>query len=1160
MSQLALSLLGSFQARLDERPITGFRSHKTRCLLTYLAVEAGRPHARAALAALLWPDTPGSTALNYLRSALANLRELLGDEAAAKTGHPPCFLVTRETLQLNPAADVRLDIAALTTLAGNPLDQGALEGALALYRGPFLEGFAGDDGPAFAEWLLITREHYSRMALAVLQQLAALAFDQHRYIIAVEYCRRWLALEPWDEAAHRQLMAALALDGNRNAALAHYAACRNLLAQELGVEPSPPTTALYWRIRSGAIAPARTVDTVQLADATPSVPLTTIPRFCAPGQEDLSHFVAREAELARLDQQLDLMLAGAGQVIFVQGDAGSGKTALLHAFGRRAARRHAGIALAEGRCSDCAGYGDFCLPFREIARLLASREEAAGPSRGGLNNWPHLVDGAYAGTVAGDGEAAASPAGSAAQAQSDFFEQVTLFLQEIAQQRPLLLLLDDLQWADRGTISLLFHLGRYLSGSRILLVGAYRPEDVAQRQDRQRRPLTLVVHEMQRNSGVPPIDLNQVDGCAFVDALLDGEPNCLGEAFRATLYQHTEGHALFTVELLRAMKERGDLVQNTNGAWVAWAEPNWQSLPPRVEAVIAERIERLPRRLRSLLDAASVEGDVFSLQMLAEQTHLQPAQLAWWLGELLCRQHGLICVDARSPIATENIAALGQPPTRYRFAHSLYRAYLYGQMDAVRRACLHRDAAEALERLHAPAAEEVAVPLAWHFEQAGELANAVHYRRLAGDRAMLSSTCEAAIGHYLRALTLLASLPITPERMAQEVALHLALAEPLTMMRGWGGSEVRAAIQHAYDLCRSTDDHSRLVETMRTLATTYVGRGELAKALALGEALMQMAQEDKEPRTLVAAHFSLGEAHFFRGELELARKHLEQIMALLDLELPQPAVVTGVDIAVAALNWLGMSLWALGCPQQAAACCGRALARAYHLQQPFTLAFALLVPGALFALQRGDLVAAEDNAAAALRICVEYDVVFYRGMVDIVQGYLTMMRGAPAAGLAQMQQGLAAWEAPGTKGAAVYYRMLLAAACRATGQCGAGLAAVNDAVALVENTGLFYSEAELWRIKGELLQDAAEPAAAEACLQQAIAVARRRQAHLWELRAIVSLTRLWQMQGRGAEAVPLLSSIYATFDESHDLPDLQAAATLLAAVSQAAPANAAAVP
>ena len=202
--------------------------------------------------------------------------------------------------------------------------------------------------------------------------------------------------------------------------------------------------------------------------------------------------------------------------------------------------------------------------------------------------------------------------------QVDLFGQVTRVLQLLARSHPLLLILDDVQWADAGSVSLLFHLGRRLAGSRILVVAAYRPDTIAPPSpDGARHPLETVVTEIQRVSGDRPIDLDQCEGRQFVEALLDAEPNRLSAAFRAQLVRHTEGHPLFTVELLRSLQESGGLVRDAEGRWVEGAALHWEKLPARVEAVIAERIGRLPDRCRALLAVASVEGEEFTAEAVA---------------------------------------------------------------------------------------------------------------------------------------------------------------------------------------------------------------------------------------------------------------------------------------------------------------------------------------------------------------------------------------------------------------------------------------------------------------------------------------------------------------------------------------------------------------
>lgn len=1128
MSRLALSLLGPFQALLDEQPVVGFRSDKTRALLAYLAAEMSRPHERQSLASLLWPDCPDATALTYLRSSLANLRHLLGDDLlgddeldSPDMARRPFLLVSRTTIQLNPAASVWVDVTAFDALAAQASSQQALEGMAAIYRGSFLEGFMignlADDGGRFAEWLQFKRRHYQRKVSASLQQLAALALDQRNYAAAEEYAHRQLALELWDETAHRQLMTALAYGGKRGAALAQYAVCRTLLAQELGAEPSHETTELYLHIRAGHLSA-----TVAPSDGAAAPPYLL---------RELAPFVARTRELTQLDAQLKQALGGAGQVLFVRGDAGSGKSALLYAFGRRAAQGGQAVAVLDGRCSNYRGNGDSFLPFREILQALASAGLADGPSAAG---------GVGALSLLMRPTPRARPAAPAAL--EGLYAQVTGLLQEAAQRRPLILLLDDLQWADSGTLGLLFHLGRRLGGSRILLVGAYRPEEVVALNAGSRHPLSAIVHELQRETGAAPVDLNRVEGRAFVDALLDVEPNRLDAAFRATLHRHTEGHALFTVELLRSLKESGALVQNDRGEWLQAAGPRWELLPPRVEAVIAERIERLPPLLRSLLEAASVQGETFSVEVLAACLAIDESQLVWMLSELVGRQHGLVYAELR-----QTLDPPGPQLLRYRFTHSLYQVYLYGRLDGVQRAWLHRQAGRTLETLYGSGAEALAAQLAWHYEQAGDAAQAVHYRQRAGDQAIDLSTSEEAIGHYLRGLALLETLPASPARAEQELALQVALAILFTFDGGWGGAQAHGAVLRACELAQEIGARPHLAKALFHLATSYVGSGEIAKAIDVGESLQLLARQAADRQAMAAADFVLGEANLFGCDLLSARRRLAQAVDLIergDVQAMPPTL--GVDLHVASLAWLASALWPLGLLDQAVACNRRSLACAQALDKPRTLAFALLPAGALFDLQCHDLPAAEVKVHAGLRLTIEKDFALFRHLAGVYQGYLRVWKGEAEAGIAQMQAELATWQAFGATSGVVQHYVLLAKAQEAACAVEGGLKTVDQALALVDRYDMRYNEAELWRIRGELLFQQRNVFDAASCFQHALAVAQSQQARLWELRALVSLCRLRQSQGRQAEVLPQLAALYAWFREGHATPDLQAAQALLA--------------
>ncbi|MFN8474928.1 MAG: BTAD domain-containing putative transcriptional regulator [Anaerolineae bacterium] len=1169
MSRLALSLLGPFQAVLEGQPVVGFRSDKARALLIFLAVEASRPHARETLAGLLWPDYPNATALTYLRSALANLRHLLDEPSKGLATSSSLFLlVNRETVQFNPVADARLDVVALTRLLEGHPTLGDLEQAVALCRGPFLEGFSIGACAAFDEWLLFKREQFSRLELSALHRLATAYIAKGQYAQAEACARRQLTLDPWDEPAHRQLMAVLAFDGRPGAALAQYEACRRVLAEELGVAPARETVDLRDRIQAG------TLDEVlpQVKDAG---------GHRAP-------FVVRDRELAQLESHLTQALASNGGVVFVIGEAGSGKTTLMREFSRRAVASHRNAVGATGRCTASIGLGDPYLPFREVVQMLTGdidvlragsapvpehvqRLWAVAPTavRTLVESAPGLVDRFVAGdalalrteafavadglhTTAGARAALAARVRSQAERnkgatileQSDLFEQVTAFLRALARHHPLILLLDDLQWADNGSISLLFHLGRSLAGSRILIVGAYRPEDIAQGRDGGRHPLSAVVHELQRDLGEIVLDLNQAAGRPFIDALLDSEPNRLGEVFRDTLYRRTEGHPLFAVELLQSLQEHGSLTRNDAGEWVEGQTLDWETLPARVEAIVAERIERLPAEVQMLLGAASVEGEEFSAEIVAHVQGLEERDLKARLSYALSSDYHLVRSRGLQRIE-------GRLFSRYRFRHHLFWQYLYNRLDEAERARLHEAVGAMLESLYAAAADHDtsrAPRLAWHFEQAGQIDKAVLYRRRAGDEAMRLAACEEAIAHYMHALALLATLPASAGRTEQEVALRFALAAPLSLTRGWAGLETRDVLARAYELAQAIDAGPQFVATLLALSAMYIAQGEIQKAVALGEELLQVAEQAEDPLSLAAAHVGIGAALFFQGVVQRARDHLEQAEALYAVQPSGPlGLPIGLDPEVSGLTWLALVVWEAGYPDQAAERSRAAIARARELGQPTTLAFALAIAGAWFHSLRREMEEVQACQETLRRIASDKGLIVFQVLGMPLEGRIRMWQGQADAGIAQIREATAAWQAMGTMAGQAMYLLLLIEAYRDAGDVAQAMATVEEALALIEQAGLRSSEAEVWRLKGELLASGAIPgeAEAEASFQHAIALARQQGARSWELRATVSLARLWRHRGRTEEARQILTDIYSWFTEGFDTPDLREARDLL---------------
>lgn len=775
---LQLSLLGNIQLVQNGVPVADFRTGKTAALLSYLAV-TGVPHNRSPLAGLLWGAMPEANARGNLSKALSTLRREFGDYVT----------ITRQTVSFNRNSDYWLDVEIFETgVTHNSID--TLQEAIQLYRGDFLDGFYVREAPEFETWVLTQQTRLKELALQALHTLTTHFFAQggDGRTVAIDYAARLSALDPWREEAHRQMMRLLATTGQRGTALAQYEKCRRILAEELGIEPETATTQLYEQIRDGNLGDSADVPKRKKKVDPSPLPDTALPDFLKLAETtppaDHSPFVAREDELLQLEQLLQQTLGGQGQAAFVIGDPGSGKTALVGEFARRALMPETDLVAVGGNCNAYGGIGDPYLPFREILNLLTGDIEArwrigALSSKLAIRLWrlmpqsiqtlvnigPDLLD-TFVSISALKERAAVAAEGAAWQTelealltrkkfgpdhadvdQTGLFEMVTKLLQTLAQQTPLILILDDLQWADAGSISLLFHLGRRLAGHRILVVGTYRPTDISLGRDGQRHPLEPVINEFQRLFGNKHVDLNRSQGKQFVERILAVETNRLNSAFKESLYELTQGHALFTSEILREMQERGDLIQDERGHWIEGTAIDWENLPTRIEGVIAEHIARLPAPLQTTLKIAAVEGEFFTAEVAARVQDIGAAEIIRQLSSDLGRRHRLVRSQSSERVGNRRLS-------HYRFQHILFQKYLYSSLDEVERAYLHEMVGNELEQLYAGRTEEIAGHLARHFQNAEMLPKALDYWRQAGDTAARLHANTEAIGHYRRALSL----------------------------------------------------------------------------------------------------------------------------------------------------------------------------------------------------------------------------------------------------------------------------------------------------------------------------------------------------------------------------------------------------------------------
>jgi class 3 adenylate cyclase/predicted ATPase/DNA-binding winged helix-turn-helix (wHTH) protein len=837
----------------------------------------------------------------------------------------------------------------------------------------------------------------------------------------------------------------------------------------------------------------------------------------------LTPLVGREQELELLLERWEQAKRGLGQVVVLSGEAGIGKSRLVRAMQDRLADE--AYTRLECRCSPYAQQSALYPVIDRGRRLLQwQRDEPHDVTLGKLEaalapynvSLPEVVP-LLASLLSFPPSDRYPPQQLTPQRQKQkTLEVILTLLRAHAAQQPVLFIVEDLHWIDWSTLELLTLFIDQGLTARILTVLTARPEF--------HPPWSFGGHVTSLTLGrLQPAQAEQM-----IDQVAGGKH--LPAAVLREVVAKTDGVPLFVEELTKMVLESGLLREQADHYELLGPLPSL-AIPTTLHDSLMARLDRLPNA-KEVAQLGATLGRAFPYELLQG--------VSPWGEDRL--QHAL-----EQLVEAELLYQHGVPPqVTYVFKHTLIQETAYQSLLKSQRQRYHQQAVHILEQRFPEIAETRPELLAYHCTEAGLTAQALPYWQRAGQLAVERSANVEAINHFTKGLELLKALPETPERVQQELTMQLAIGAPLLMLKGHTAPEVEQTYARAYDLAQQLGDTPQRFSVLVGMWRFYLSRARLQTARELGEQCFALAQRMQDPALLQQAHQMQGSALFYMGELIPALAHLEQGTALYDPQgCHSQEFSGGIDPGVVCLSWAAWALWLLGYPNRALARSREALNLAHELSHVYSLCFALHFASTLHAWRR-EIKWVQEKSETVIALASEHGFSRWLAGGTARRGWVLVEQGKVEEGMAQLRQGLTTWRAMGGE---LGLPGILSRLAEAYGNCGrakAGLEVVAEAMALVHKNQEHYYEAELHRLRGELvLRAGLDVEQAEASFHHALEVARRQQAKSWELRAGMSLSRLWQKQGKQDAARQLLAAIYGWFTEGFATSDLQEAQDLL---------------
>ncbi|HTY54856.1 MAG TPA: AAA family ATPase [Candidatus Binataceae bacterium] len=849
--------------------------------------------------------------------------------------------------------------------------------------------------------------------------------------------------------------------------------------------------------------------------------------------------VGREGELERLRRAFESALAGARQITLVVGEPGIGKTTLVESFiNSTLVEKNATVGY--GQCIERYGPGEAYMPvLQALLRLCrdAGGEQVVGVLHKYAPDWVLQMP-----SLLGDREMEKLQRRNGGVSHERMQRELAEAIEVLAERKPLLLVLEDLHWADPSTLELISMLASRREAARLMLIGTYRPSDV----QAKAHPLRNIEKELLRHHSAERLHVSLLTDAAVSDYLMLRFPQGnLPQGLAALVRERTEGNPLFMVEMANHLIAEGTIAQSETGWKLQSKLANVDlGIPRDLRQLIEKELETLSAADQEMLQAASIVGVEITAPCIA-------AALQCGLEEVERRANTL----ARSSHLFQHLSDVEWPDgalaARYGFTHQLYREVLYDGVGAARRMRLHQRVGECKEAAFAGKLGEVAGKLAMHFEASRDFDRAVRYLELAAQNALNRHSHREAAEHLTRAIRLAGALAPSVDRTRRECSLQTTLGQVLRTVKGYTAPEVGIAFLRAGELSASIKDRVQLGRALHGLWEFDYKRGVITGARKHAERLLKVSQSDSD--SAIEAYYAMAATQTCAGEFSSAYSYASKAIALHHPELHgSHSALYGQDPGMFSQLWASIAAWFLGYSERALTHSLAMLTLAQGRNDPTSLIPAYYTAAVLRQMRREPAIA-QQHIAAAAALAEEHQFPYFLSRIGVMTAWLKVVAGQEAEGIQQMGEAIGALDSMGALWFRPYNLALLAEAQARAGRPKAGLESIKEASAASNIGGQHFYDAELYRLQGELTlqirtgaQRRSGQSEAEEYFIEAIEEARRRAAKSLQLRATVSLSRLWQAIGKEKQARAKLAESYRSLSEGFDTHDMMEAKKLLA--------------